>query len=180
VIRTYTSEAIVLARRNYSETDRILSVYSKDKGKIALIAKGVRRTTSKKRGSIEVFSRIKFSAAKGKSLDILTEVVSIENYPRIRNNLKKVAVAYFIMESIGRLTAEGEKNYELYRLLVQNLKSLGKTGRLKMFRERFIYDALIILGFWPKNRPLHNPDEVLEEIVEREMSTKRVGKRLIS
>lgn len=178
--RTYTSEAIVLARKNYSETDRILSVYTKDKGKVTLIAKGVRRTMSKKRGSIEVFSRIRFSAAKGRSMDILTEVEMIENFTNLRKDLKKVAVAYFIMESIGRLTQEEEKNYNLYKLLVGNLKLLSKTTKLKSLREKFIYDALINLGFWPVGRPLKNPDAVLEEIVEKDMSTKRVGKRLIS
>ena len=60
--RSYTSEGIVLARRNYGEADRILVIYSKNFGRVSYMAKGVRRPKSRKRGHIEVFNYIKFQA----------------------------------------------------------------------------------------------------------------------
>lgn len=178
--RTYSSEAIVLARRNYSEADRIIVVYSKDYGKLSLMAKSVRKVKSRKRGSIEVFSHIRFSAAKTKGLAILTEADIISTFFEIRKNLKKISVAYYFTEVVGRLTHEGEKNEELFSLLLKYIQALRKETALKKLREQYIKDVVILLGYWPKGRPINNPDLLLEEISERNMNSIRVGKKLLS
>lgn len=178
--RTYNSEGFILARKTFSEADRILSVFSKENGRTSLIAKGVRKPKSKKRGSIEIFSEVKYSAAKGKTLDIMTEVEIIDSYPELRKSLKKVSVAYFYMETVGRLSAEDEKNEELYKLLKKYLKRLSFAKRLKAEREMFIKDTLTVLGYWPKGRPIQNADRVLEEIAEKELSSVRVGKKMLT
>lgn len=168
----------MLARKNYSETDRILVVYSKKYGKISLIAKGVRKLKSRKRGHIEVFSHVKFSAARGKSLDIITEVEIINSFSKVRADLKKVSVAYFFVETIGRLTREDEENEELFALLLSYLGKLESNTKSRVLRERFIFDSLVLVGFWPKGKPLESPDVVLESIVERKLNSFRVGKKL--
>ena len=81
-IRTYSSEGIILARKNYSEADRILTCFSKSYGKISLLAKGIRKLKSKKRGHLEVFSHIKFSASRGHGMDIITEVETINTFSK--------------------------------------------------------------------------------------------------
>lgn len=179
----YSSEGIVLARRNYGETDRILVVYSKAFGKISLMAKGVRKLKSRKRGSIEVFSYIKFAAARGKNLDLITEVEVIDSFLKVRKNLKKVAVAYYFMEVIGRVTRDDEKNEKLFFLLAEflgNLRGPTSLNSLKKLRKDFVYYTLVFLGFWPMRKPMDNPDYVLEDVVEREMSSARVGKKLLT
>ena len=75
---SFTSEGFVLARRNFGEADRIIDIYSKDKGKISLIAKGIRRPKSRKRGHLEIFSKISFQAINGKGMGILTEAETID------------------------------------------------------------------------------------------------------
>ncbi|MDP1710145.1 MAG: DNA repair protein RecO, partial [bacterium] len=115
--RSYTSEGIVLARRDYGEADRILAVYSKLHGRVSLIAKGVRRLKSKKRGHIEVFNLINFQAIVGRGLDIMTEAEVINDMSEFKKNLKRVSLAYYFMEVIGKITHEGEANHEVYNLL---------------------------------------------------------------
>lgn len=176
--RTYNSEGIILSRRSFSEADRILSVFSREKGRTSLIAKGVRKPKSRKRGSIEVFSEVKYSAAVGKSLDIMTEVEIINSYQDIRKSLKKVSVAYFYMETIGRLLGEEEKNEGLYRLLKKYLRDLSSITKLKEERERFIKDTLTLMGYWPEGRSIQNADRVLEEIAEKELTSVRIGKKI--
>lgn len=177
--RNYTSEAIVLARKNFGEADRILSVYSEKLGRVSLIAKGVRRPKSKKRGHIEVFNLIKFQAAKGHGLDIMTEAEVIDNFSDVRKSLKKISLAYYFAEVTGRVTHEAEPNPELFDLLLTSLRKLEMTNGLKKLRLNFIKEALIVLGFWPRGLPLPNPDEKLEEVTERQISSVRVGKRMI-
>lgn len=178
--KRYSSEGVILARRNYSEADRILVVFSKNYGKISLLAKGVRKLSSRKRGHLEVFSQIKLSAAKGKSLDILTEAEIINSFPKLRDDLKKVAVAYYLMEAVGKTTREDEPNTKVYELILRYLDKLKKYEKLRKVRFDFILGLLTTLGFWPKEKKMKDPDKVLEEVVEREISSARVGKKLLS
>lgn len=177
--RSYSDEGIVLARRSYGEADRILSVYTKNHGRISYLAKGVRRPTSKKRGHIEIFNQIKFQAVFGRGIDLMTEAEIIENFPEIRLSLKKVSLAYYFMEVIGRITHEGEKNEQLYSNVLENLRILETATNLKSLRLNFILKLLIMLGYWPHGRTLLSPDEKLQEVIERNISSVRVGKRLV-
>lgn len=177
--RKYSSQGIVLARRNYSEADRILIVFSEKYGKLSLLAKGVRRPKSRKRAHIEIFNRINFSAARGRGLDIITEAEVIDAFADVKKDLKKVTVAYFFMESVERLTREGEKHEEIYNYLKSYLEKLRQFGSLRKLREQYIYDLLVSLGFWPKGKILINPDKVLEDVIEHPQYSIRVGKKLL-
>ena len=178
VPRRYTSEGVILFRRNFSEADRIVTIFSKHYGKLTFIAKGVRKPSSRKRGSLEVFSRIKFAAARGKNMDVMTEVEMIDSFNGIRDDLKKISVAYFFMETVDKLTRDGEKNVDLYSQTLKYIRMLKTTNNLRSFREEFIRDTLVLLGFWPNDKPLKDPDGVLVDVVEREMSSVRVGKKI--
>lgn len=178
--RSYSSEGIVLARRNFSEADRILVVFSKSYGKLSLIAKGVRKPKSRKRGALEIFSQIKFSAARGKNLDIMTEVEIIENFSKVRKDLKKVAVAYYLMEVAGKITKDDEKNEHLYKIILNYLKQLRSSVNLKKLRKDYVYLILTTQGYWPKGRVMDNPDAILAEVIERELNSIRVGKKLLT
>jgi DNA repair protein RecO (recombination protein O) len=178
--KRYSSEAIVLARRSYSEADRIIVVFSKKFGKLSLLAKGVRKLESRKRGSLEVFSQMRFAAARGKNLDLIIETEIVNSFPAMRKNLKKVAVAYYLMEVVGRITKEEERNVKFYSHILKNVRKLAKATSLRQLRKDFVYDSLVLLGYWPKGKPMDNPDAILEEVIEREISSVRVGKKLLS
>src|SRR3972149_7448123 len=128
--RSYSDEGIVLARRNYGEADRILSVYTKNHGRVSYMAKGIRRPASRKRGHLEVFNQFRFQAASGRGIDLLTEAEIIDNFPEIRRSLKKVSLAYYFTEVIGRITHEHEVNRELYALIYEFFGKLRSTSEL--------------------------------------------------
>lgn len=176
---SYTSEGIILGRRNYGEADRILSVYSKEHGRIALMAKGIRKPKSRKRGHLEIFSLLNFQAIKGHGIDLMTEADITDDFKEIRKSLSKISLAYYFMEVIGKITHEGEKNEELYSLILSSLDNLKKETQLKKLRFDFIHELLTIMGYWPQGKVLPNPDEVLEEVIERQISSVRVGKRML-
>jgi len=178
-MRSYKSEGVVLLRRVYGEADRILVVYSRDFGKHSLMAKGVRRPSSRKRGHVEIFSKINFSAVKGKGMDLITEADLIDNYSMIRKSLKKATVGYYFCEVIEKVTREGEKNEELYNLLIGYLEDLVDGEELTEMRKEFVREVLISIGFWPMTKEMVDPDKVLAEVTEREMASARVGKKML-
>lgn len=176
--KSYIDEGVVLARRNYSEADRIISLFCKKNGRLSFLAKGVRKPSSKKRGHIEIFSYIKFQAIRTKGIDMITEVETLENFNKIRVSLKRASLAYYFMEVVGRSTREAEEHRDLFDLIKNNLLQLEKENKLKKLKSDFIYSLLVTLGFWPKGKVLNNPDEKLEEIIERRISSERVGIRM--
>lgn len=178
-MRTYSDEGIVLARRNYGEADRILSIYSKNHGRISVVAKGIRKTSSKKRGHLEVFGHIRFQIADGHGIGVMTEVETINSFEKIRKDLKKVSLAYFFTEVIGKITHEHERNDGIFELLLRYLEKLQYETYLRTLRSDFVLELLTITGFWPKGKKLLNPDEKLEEIVERSINSIRVGRKVL-
>ena len=179
-IRSYSSEGFVLSRKNYGEADRILTVYSKHLGKVTLLAKGVRKPKSRKRGHIEVFSRLKFSASRTKGFDIMTEAELVDSFETIRKDLKKVSVAYYFCELVNRITRDGEKNDAIFVQMSENLDLMKNGVNLRRLRESFVVDTLVALGFWPEGAKVNNPDRILEEVIESRMASSRVGKRVLS
>lgn len=129
--RSYTSEGIVLARKQFGEADRILSVFTKSYGRISLIAKGIRRPKSRKRGHLEVFNQISFQAASGRGIDLITEAEIVDDFKEIRKSLKKISLAYYFAEVVGRITHENEKNEELYDFILEYFERLKSARQLK-------------------------------------------------
>lgn len=176
--RTYKSEGIVLKRTNFGEADKIITVFSKHYGKITLIAKGIRRLTSKKRGNLELFNQVSFFAHKGKGLDIITETEPLDSFSSWRADLQKIATAYQICEMIDKLTAEGSEQEELYDLLVSYLKAIAITEQndLAILANNFGVNLLKDLGFLPRNKILpqnFNVTAYIEDIIERELKSKK-------
>ncbi|HEY43937.1 MAG TPA: DNA repair protein RecO [Anaerolineae bacterium] len=122
--RVYRTEAVVLRRQDLGEADRLLTVYSLDRGKLRLIAKGVRRPRSRKAGHLEPFTRVKLLLARGRELDIITQAEAIETYPGFREDLVRFGQAAYTIELLDRFTVEREEHQTLYRLLVNTLERL--------------------------------------------------------
>lgn len=166
-----------MKRVNFGEADKIITIYSKHYGKITVLAKGIRRMTSRKRGNLEVFNQVIFFVAKGKGMDIVTETEMLESFSSWKNGLQKVAVAYQLCEMVDKLTAEEVEQEEVYHLLCEYLKKLDfldKNGN-SSFLGSFGLSLLKILGFWPKNKPITKNFRVsafVEEIIERELKAK--------
>lgn len=178
-LRTYSSEGIVLSRKNYSEADRILVVFSKHFGKLTLLAKGIRKIKSKKRGHLEIFSKIKFSAAYGHGFDIMTEAEIINDFAGVRTNLNKISLAYYFCEVVNKITHDDGKPSTVYSLLSTALEQLEKETKLKKLRLKFIYDLLIEMGYWPIGKKLIDADIVLDDVIERKINSVRVGKAVL-
>lgn len=168
-----------MARRDFGEADRILVLYTKNYGRVSFIAKGVRRPKSRKRGHIEVFNHLRLQASAGHGLDLMTEAEVIDDFKNIRQSLKKVSLAYYIVEVVGKITHESEPNPELFDYLLNTLSKLETAKKLKDLRLKFVSDLLVIMGYWPEGEKLLNPDQVLEEVSERQISSVRVGKRML-
>jgi len=126
--RTYQTEAVVLRRRNWGEADRILTLFTPQRGKIRVRAVGVRKPASRKAGHLELFHRATLFLAKGRDFDIITQAETVEAYSQLREDLVGSAAASYAVELLDRLSPEESENTAAYRLLVRTLEQLSAGG----------------------------------------------------
>jgi DNA repair protein RecO (recombination protein O) len=126
--RTYQTEAIILRRRNWGEADRILTLFTPQRGKVRVRAVGVRKPASRKAGHLELFHRANLFLAKGRDFDIITQAETVEAYARLREDLVASAAASYTVELLDRISPEESENTAAYRLIVRILEELSGAG----------------------------------------------------
>src|SRR3989339_1236692 len=127
-------EGIILKRRNLGEADRILTVLTLQKGKISVLAKGVRRIASRRAGNVELLNRCLLYLHQAKTFLILTEASSIDTYQKLKEDLTLSTYAFHIIELVDKLTAENQENDMLYEHLVNVLQRLSRNPRQILVR----------------------------------------------
>lgn len=163
-LRTY---GIVLSRKNYGEADRILRIYTKDLGKVSALAKGVRRPRSRKGGHVEIGNLCKFFIAKGRNLDLVTEVELKKAFGIDKFTEDKANKIYHLLELVDLLTEEKQKNPEVFNLLFSFLKKIEKKDNFSLISSVFKVRLLKNLGFFSassfKNSKMQSAFQILED-----------------
>lgn len=151
--RSYRTRAVVLRRRDYGDADRILTLYTPDAGKQQFIAKGIRKTTSRKAGHLELFTHSALLVAKARTWPIITEASTVESFARLRQDLLRIGYAGYVAELVDSFTETDDENLLLWDLLLVALRYLD-TGadeeRLRIFVRWFELHFLSLTGFQPQ------------------------------
>lgn len=180
-MRTYKVDGIVLKRRNIGEADRILTVFSKNGGKISVKAPGVRRIPSRRSSHIELlnFSQLTIYSSSKSFLPIVTEAQTLDDFSSIKNDLSKIGYAYYICELINGLCPDNQENrnvfFRLHLTLSELAKALGEADIAKIVRN-FEIELLSDLGFWSEAKLLdvQGSRMVMERLLERKLKAIRI------
>lgn len=143
----FKDEGVVLKRRDFGEADRLLTVLTRNNGKITVLAKGVRRITSRRAGNIELLNRVMMYLHKGKNFNILTEATALDTFSKLKEDLILSTYAYHLIELVDKLLAEGQENRFIYEKFVEVLKKISQNPR-QIFIRAFEVKVLSFLGFW--------------------------------
>jgi len=149
-IRLYRTEAIILGRRDFGEADRILTLYTRERGKVAAIAKGVRRVTSRNSGHVELFTHANVLLAEGRNLHVVTQAVTIRPYGGLREDLVRTTYAYHIAETTDRFVREGVSSPETFCLLRDSLSAMCEADDPSLAARYFELRLLDQLGYRPQ------------------------------
>lgn len=181
-MRTYKTEGIIIKRRNFGEADRILTVFTKRFGKIQVKAVGVRRITSRRSPHVELLNLSVLTLHKGKSLPILTEAQTIEDFSSIKDNLTKVGFAYHLCELVDGLCPENQENRRAFFLLEDVLDRLEKEDDIVSAVHEFEIELLTTLGYYKPSWRFQSIDTTsfIESILERRLKSKRLLSRFSS
>src|SRR3990167_7495551 len=149
----YSGQAIVLKRRVFKENDFLVTILSKEYGKIGLIIKSGAKITSKLAGPLSGIYCVEFTAARGRELDRITFSSIIERFDSIESNWEARIQAIQITEIIDRLISEKSADPEIYSQTLEALRALNnlkneKVGKLLVYR--FLWLLLYKLGTGPE------------------------------
>jgi len=165
-MRTLTIEAIVLRHRDWGESDRIITTYSKELGKARLVVKGARKIQSRKAGHLEPFSRVRMQLSRTNDLPIVTQVETVTSFQPLKENLEMIGKASYLAELVEKFTQEDQEGEApLFRLISDTLERLMDSRR-SWFALRFFENRLLdISGYRPE---FFNCVECHKEIVQED------------
>ncbi len=150
--RTYRTEAIVLRRKDLGEADRVLTLFTPERGKVRLVAKGIRKPRSRKAGHLELFTCSRLLVAKGRDLDVISQAETVHAYRPLREDLLRGAYAAYAVELLDKFTPDEQENGELYALLRQMLAWVCEATDLALTTRYYELQLLSLAGFQPQLR----------------------------
>lgn len=148
-MKNHSGISIILGHKNLGETDKLIFLYSKDLGKIKVIAKGARRITSKFTGHLETLNICKTQIYFGPSNIILTEIETLKTHKKIREDLQKTNCALKLINITNKLIYENQKPEGLHNLLTKTLESINKNENLQTVSTYYIIQLLNKIGVMP-------------------------------
>ena len=140
--RSYTTEAVVLRSLRFGEADRVLHLYTLDRGRVGAVAKGVRRTKSRFGGRLEPLSHVELVLHEGRGeLHTVTGVELVRPHRAAREDPYRLQVGLIGLEAMLRLFPDPEQNARAFEALTKFLDALDETPPAK---ERAALDPLAL------------------------------------
>ena len=148
----YRDQAVVIRTQKLGEADRIITMLTRDHGRIRGVAKGVRRTKSKFGARLEPGSHIDVQLFVGKTFDTVTQVEAIENFgDAVARDYRRWTISSAILETAERFTSqEREPALQEYQLVVGGLRALAEDRHdPSLILDAFLLRSLALGGYAP-------------------------------
>jgi DNA repair protein RecO (recombination protein O) len=142
-------EALVLGTMDYRESDRIVTLFTLEHGKVKGIARGAKKSVRRFGGSLELFARLRTELVLREGLVGISSADILTVFPAIRKDLAKIGLAGYACELTDLLLPEGMCNPRLFRLLNSYLEHLDNSPASSSDRRFFEMNFLNVLGYCP-------------------------------
>jgi DNA repair protein RecO (recombination protein O) len=123
-VAIYREVGIVLRTMRLGESDKIVTIVTRGRGKVRAVAKGVRKTKSRFGGRLEPLTHVALQLYEGRNLDTITQVETIDHFKAIREDLDRLTQATTMLEVVDAIVQEGEENPRLHQMLLGALRTL--------------------------------------------------------
>jgi len=149
--RSFRSEAVVIRHADYGEADRMLTLYTRQQGKLRALAKGARKPTSRKAGHLEPFTHVTLQLARGRDFPIVTQAETLHAYLSLRDDLILTSHGSYVLELLDRFTYQDEiANPPLFRVLIETLARLAAGTDAWLSLRYYEMRLLDSVGFRPE------------------------------
>jgi len=150
----YRNLGFILKKTDRGEVNRIFTIYTKDFGKLELLAKAGRKIKSKLRGGLELFYLSEIEFIQGKTHKTLTDAFLVESFRFLRGDLERLKIAYQIAEVLDKLLKGEERDEKTWDLLNETFQKLNtyslKPKTYNLIYYCFFWNFFSILGYQPE------------------------------
>ena len=162
----------IIRRQSVSEADRYITILTLNHGKIEVLAKGIRKLSSRRAGNLELLNKISFQAVSKTSSSrlVLADLELMSSHASLKKTLSDIHDLFTMCELLITLCPYHQKQEEVFRLLEKTLKNM-KDGAAKIL-EAFQVDLLTALGYWDAGRVFANETDLsnfAESVMERKI-----------
>ncbi|MCX7777263.1 MAG: DNA repair protein RecO [Armatimonadetes bacterium] len=148
--RTYWVEAIVLRVIPYGEKDRILAIYTRQKGKLNAIAKGSRNPLTRLASATQLFTHARYFLAQGRNFEVVTQARIIESFERLRRDVNLMVTCAQCCEMLMKSVPDGEPDEWLFDDLLSALRIANSGVSCEALLAAFTARLLMHLGYMPQ------------------------------
>ena len=144
----YRDQGVVLRTIKLGEADRIVTVMTQGTGKVRAVAKGVRKSGSRFGARLEPTSHVALQCYRGRELDVVTQVETIDAWRPLRENYAALTHAVSMLEAVDQVAQEREPAPAIYRMLVGALRTMSESPS-PVVTPGFFWKLLSLEGFHP-------------------------------
>jgi len=180
-MRSLVVEGLVIKRENIGEADKIITLLTKEQGKIAVYAKGIRKVNSKRLGVLELFNHVSADIlTKDNQKKIITEAQIINAFDNWKKQLGRTSVAYQLAEAVDKILPEDEPQPRVFQLLKQWYSSIPDLGNdWEATVQDWLQTLIFELGYIPEDYKIQGDIfEYISSLVNRKMYTPTIFKKV--
>lgn len=147
-MNTFSVTGLILKRTNTGEQDRVVTVFTKEYGKMVCVAKGSRKITSSKLAALEPGCLVKLYCVETKSLAIVTQAQLIDDFSALKGSLTSLRKFFQVLEMLDVLLVEEDEQQEVFGIALHLLSHMEEDEANKTHIVRFAFGRILeLLGF---------------------------------
>ena len=168
--RTFKTEVIVLKKRNLLGKDLIITIFSRDRGKLKVFAKGIKKITSRRLSHIETGNLVEVLIYSKSERLYLQESKLISLFSQVKKDRQKLNQLYFILFILDRILPENQKELPVYNIFLKFIIALSKNKKQeKEILSNYLNKILQLLGYTTEALPFAKSLTILEEIISEKI-----------
>lgn len=149
-VRTFKTDAIILRRSEFRESDYLMTVYTANYGKLRALVRGARKPTTRKTGQVELFTRVHLVLSGRGDLLNISQAETVEHYLPLQEDLSRSFIASHFVELLDQFAYEGESNPRAFDLIVNALGWLcDAETNLQLAARYYEFHLLRVMGYEP-------------------------------
>ena len=128
LMETFKVTGVILSTSNFGDANRVVTIYTKEQGKLEVNAYGCRRARSPLAGAIQMFNHINAEISHGAQVDTIRDADVINFYPNLTADIERLSYAAIFFDIVNRMTLPKLCEVEIYHLLVKSLPVLNEKN----------------------------------------------------
>ena len=124
-------KGIIIAKKDIEESDRYITIFMEDYGKVSTVIKGIRKSKKRDKTAVDILSLTDFQFYRKNDSLIISNFSTVKDYMGIKSDIDKINIAFYIFFTLNQILVENGKNRKLYEILEKTLDYLDKSNDMR-------------------------------------------------